>query len=112
MSDTSLTLQQLQDSVHDWISQWDEGYWPPLTNLARLTEEVGELARELNHSHGSKRKKASEAPSTVSEELGDILFVLVSIANSLEISLDDAMASTLEKYNVRDAQRFSRRTDG
>ena len=105
------TLQQLQDEVHQWISQWEEGYWAPLENLARLTEEVGELARELNHLHGPKKKKVSEAPSSVEAELGDILFVVVSIANSLEISLDEAMQKTLEKYNVRDADRFARRED-
>jgi NTP pyrophosphatase (non-canonical NTP hydrolase) len=107
-----MTLQQLQDAVNAWISQWDEGYWPPIVNLARLTEEVGELSREINHSHGMKKKKSGEAPSSIASELGDILFVVVSLANSLDISLDDAMRQTLEKYQVRDADRFKRRDDG
>lgn len=111
MNDTSMTLQQLQDAVNAWISQWEEGYWPPMVNLARLTEEVGELAREINHSHGMKKKKTNEVPSSVASELGDILFVVVSLANSMDISLDDAMKQTLEKYNIRDTDRFTRRAD-
>lgn len=106
-----ITLQQLQDTVNQWISQWEGGYWAPLENLARLTEEVGELARELNHAHGPKKKKPSEAESSVALELGDILFVVVSIANSLDISLDDAMRQTMEKYRIRDSDRFERRND-
>jgi len=107
----SMTLQQLQDTVNQWISQWEAGYWSPLENLARLTEEVGELAREINHDHGPKKKKSTEAESSVAAELGDILFVIVSIANSLDISLDEAMEQTMQKYRVRDADRFERRKD-
>ncbi len=111
MAHEPITLQQLQDTVNQWISQWEEGYWAPLENLARLTEEVGELARELNHAHGPKKKKPGEAESSVALELGDILFVVVSIANSLDISLDDAIRQTMEKYQIRDSNRFERRKD-
>ncbi|MFB6351883.1 MAG: nucleotide pyrophosphohydrolase [Bradymonadaceae bacterium] len=111
MSDRQPTVRDLQDAVDDWITQWEEGYWPPLSNLARLTEEVGELARTLNHHHGAKAAKADEADGEVAEELGDILFVVMTIANSLDIDLDAVLRQTLEKYDVRDADRWTSRED-
>jgi NTP pyrophosphatase (non-canonical NTP hydrolase) len=105
------TLQQMQRAVDAWISQWEEGYFSPLSNLARLIEEVGELSRELNDRHGDKPKKAGEADSEVAEELGDILFVVICIANSLEIDLHEALAAVMQKYDVRDAQRWTARED-
>ena len=107
MSHSAPTVRDLQQAVDDWISQWEEGYWPPLSNLARLTEEVGELARVLNHHHGAKAAKADEAEGDIAEELGDILFVVITIANSLDIDLDEVLAETLEKYDVRDADRWT-----
>ena len=73
-SEPELTLTEAQARVHAWISQFEEGYWPPLTNLARLIEEVGELAREMNHRFGHKTKKADEPDQDLAMELGDILF--------------------------------------
>ena len=102
-----LTLQQIQQTVDAWISQWEEGYWSPLSNLARLVEEVGELSRELNDQHGEKPKKNTEAPGSIAEELADILFVVVCLANSLDIDLDDAFEQVLAKYDVRDAHRWT-----
>jgi NTP pyrophosphatase (non-canonical NTP hydrolase) len=104
-----LTLAQIQQAVDAWISQWDDGYWSPLSNLARLTEEVGELARAINHAHGDKPKKKSESDGDIGEELADILFVVVTLANSLDIDLTQALKATLEKYDVRDADRFTPR---
>jgi NTP pyrophosphatase (non-canonical NTP hydrolase) len=95
--------------VAAWIAQFEEGYWPPLANLARLTEEVGELARELNHRFGPKRKKADEPAGSVEEELGDILFVLVCLANSLEVDLAACFRQSLAKAQTRDARRWRRR---
>lgn len=102
-----LSLQDIQRAVDAWVSQWEEGYFSPLSNLARLTEEVGELARELNASHGDKPKKPGEAPSSAGAELADILFVLVCIANSLHIDLSQEFDAVLTKYNVRDAGRWT-----
>jgi len=109
MSEPDPTVRDLQGAVDDWISQWEEGYWPPLSNLARLTEEVGELARALNHRHGAKAAKADEAAGDVAEELGDVLFVVITMANSLDIDLGDVLAETLEKYDVRDADRWTQK---
>lgn len=111
MTSDPLTLQQAQARVHAWITQFDEGYFHPLSNLARLTEEVGELARELNHRFGDKPPKASDPPGDVAEELGDIVFVVVTLANQLEVDLSTALLDTLEKYDGRDADRFTRSLD-
>jgi len=104
-----MDLKEAQARVDAWISQFEEGYWPPLANLARLTEEVGELARLLNHRFGPKTKKADEPEQDLALELADILFVLVVIANEQGIDLDDAFNRTLEKYRARDSDRWTRK---
>lgn len=103
-----MSLRERQQQVDTWISQFEEGYWDPLANLARLTEEVGELAREINHGFGPKAKKAAEPEGSVAEELGDVLFVIMAIANSLEIDLDEAFEEVLRKYRDRDANRWEK----
>lgn len=104
-----MDLREAQRQVDAYISQFKAGYFPPLVNLARLTEEVGELARELNHRFGPKTKKADEPEGDVALELGDILFVLVVLANQMEIDLQDALEGTLSKYQIRDADRWERK---
>lgn len=104
-----MEIRDAQARVDRWISQFEEGYWPPLANLARLVEEVGELARELNHRFGAKPKKAGEAEAELALELADILFVLICIANEQGIDLDAAFRRVLEKYEVRDGERWTRR---
>ena len=104
-----LTLREAQAAVDAWIGQFEEGYWPPLANLARLVEEVGELARELNHRHGAKPKKPGEAEADLGMEMADVLFVLLALANEQGIDLSDALARTLEKYRVRDGDRWTRK---
>ena len=103
-----MTITEAQGAVDAYVSQFKEGYWPPLSNLARLIEEVGELARELNHRYGHKPKKANEPEQDLALELADIMFVLVAIANEQKIDLDDAFARVLQKYQVRDAERWTR----
>ncbi|MBI4540779.1 MAG: nucleotide pyrophosphohydrolase [Gemmatimonadetes bacterium] len=104
-----MDLRTAQEQVDRWISQFEEGYWPPLANLARLMEEVGELARELNHRFGAKTKKAGEPEQDLALELADILFVLICIANEQRIDLDSAFERALEKYRVRDTGRWTPR---
>ena len=108
----STTLTEAQAAVDRWISRFEEGYWPPLANLARLTEEVGELARELNHRYGSKPKKPEEPDADLALELADILFVLIALANEQGIDLDDAFGRVLAKYEARDADRWTAREGG
>lgn len=106
-----MDLRDAQRRVDQYIGQFKEGYFPPLVNLARLTEEVGELARELNHRFGPKTKKPDEPEGNVALELADILFVIVVLANQLDIDLQEAMEQTMDKYRIRDADRWERRID-
>lgn len=101
-----LTIAESQAAVDAWISRFEEGYWPPLANLARLVEEVGELARELNHRYGSKPKKSGEPDVDLALELADVLFVLMALANEQGIELEPAFRQVLEKYRVRDGGRW------
>lgn len=79
--------------------------------MARLSEEVGELAREVNHYYGEKPKKQSEPEQTIEGELGDILFVLTCFANSLDIDLSEAFHLTMNKIETRDKDRWTRKND-
>ena len=101
-----MDISEAQARVDAWINRFEEGYWPPLVNLARLTEEVGELAREMNHRFGPKAKKPDEPEGDLALELGDILFVLIAIANERGIELEDALERVLMKYEERDAHRW------
>ena len=104
-----MDLRTVQHEVDEYIGQFEEGYFPPLVNLARLAEEVGELARELNHRFGPKTKKPDEPEGDVALELADILFVVVVLANQLGVDLQEAVDRTLTKYRVRDADRWERK---
>lgn len=104
-----MRLKEAQQHVDDWIGQFEEGYWPPLVNLARISEEVGELAREINHHYGPKAKKATEAPSDLELEMGDVLFALICLANSVDVDLEQALTRTLSKYRARDSHRWQRK---
>ncbi len=107
-----MDLKEAQARVDAWISQFEEGYWPPMHNLACLVEEVGELARELNHLYGSKPKRPSEPDQDLAIELADVLFVLLVIANEQKIDLDEALGRVLEKYRARDSHRWGRKEEG
>jgi len=102
-----MTIREAQQAVDAWISRFREGYWPPLSNLARLVEEVGELARELNHRYGHKPKKPEEPLQDLGLELADVLFVLLALANEQKIDLEESFRRVLEKYRTRDADRWT-----
>ncbi len=104
-----MSLREAQQRVDDWVSQFEEGYFPPLANVARLAEEVGELAREINHLFGPKKRKADEEAGSLALELADILFVVICVANSQRIDLDDAFAQMMAKVTSRDAGRWTRK---
>ena len=105
-----MPLTENQRRVDAWIGQFEEGYFHPLTNLARLTEEVGELAREINHRFGQKTKKKDEPEGDLGMELADILFVLICIANREGIDLDEAFERMMAKVESRDRDRWTRKT--
>jgi NTP pyrophosphatase (non-canonical NTP hydrolase) len=103
------TMKKMQQEVDAYIGQFKEGYFSPLAMLARLTEELGELAREVNHYYGEKPKKETEKERTIEEELGDLLFVIICMANSLNIDLQTAHNRVMEKFNTRDKNRWTRK---
>jgi NTP pyrophosphatase (non-canonical NTP hydrolase) len=100
---TEHPIEDLQAQIQAWADRyWQGAYWPPLANLARLTEETGEVARAINQIHGPKNVKDSETAAALQEELGDLLFVLLCLANSTDIDLQAGFDGALEKYRVRD----------
>ena len=109
--DKKRSLYSMQQEVDEYIQQFKVGYFSPLDQMARLTEEVGELAREVNHTYGEKSKKASEPVNSVAEELGDVLFVTMIMANSLNIDLTEVFEKNMEKFNQRDHNRFERKDE-
>ncbi len=94
------TLSAWQRAVDRWILR-NGRYWSPLAQLARLTEEVGELAREINLSYGEKRRTAKDPSTTIAGELGDVLFITLALANGLKVDLEETLRLTLEKYDAR-----------
>ena len=104
-----MSFTEAQRDVDAWIAQFREGYFPPLPMLARLTEEVGELARALMHHYGGKKPKPGEDMGDVAAEIADAMFVLVCLANSLGIDLDEAFGQMMEKIRERDAERWTKK---
>lgn len=104
-----MTLKDAQGRVDHWIGQYEEGYFHPLTNMARLAEEVGELAREVNHRFGQKTKKKDEAEGDMGMEMADILFVLICMANREGIDLQAAFERMMEKVETRDKDRWTKK---
>jgi len=104
-----MDIKDWQKTVDQWISQFEEGYWQPSTMMLRLTEETGELAREINHRFGQKPKKPSEPEGDIALEIADIMFILVCMANSLQIDLEKAFEDMMEKYRLRDSERWTRK---
>ena len=104
-----MSLADAQQRVDAWISQYEDGYFHPLTNVARLAEEVGELAREVNHRFGQKTKKRDEAEGDLAMEMADILFVLICMANREGIDLQAAFDRMMAKVETRDRDRWVRK---
>ncbi|NLM22320.1 MAG: nucleotide pyrophosphohydrolase [Peptococcaceae bacterium] len=106
-----MEIKDWQKTVDDWISQFEEGYWHPTSMMLRLTEEVGELAREINHQYGQKPKKPTEPEGNLALEMADIIFIIVCMANSLQIDLEQAFKDTMNKYRLRDSDRWTKKHD-
>lgn len=105
MEQNNLSLSDLQTEVDSWIKTIGVRYFSPLTNLAILMEEVGELARLMARKYGDQSFKAGESEEGIKKELGDILFVLTCLANQMDVSLEDAIKLTLDKNTRRDKDR-------
>jgi len=102
------TLREVQQIVDQWITTMGEGYWTPHEMLARLMEEVGETSRLINHLYGPKPKKANESSQELGDELSDILFAVICLANSQNIDLQEAFEQMISKYTVRDKNRYTK----
>ena len=106
-----MSLADAQRRVDAWVGQFEEGYFHPLTNVARLAEEVGELAREVNHRFGQKTKKPGEPEGDLAMEMADILFVLICMANRERIDLQEAFDRMMAKIETRDRERWTRKDE-
>ena len=107
-----MTLNEIQRDVNEWAQQFNPAYWLPLEQLARLAEEVGELAREVNHVHGAKKKKANESESSIGKELSDVIFTVCCIANREGIDMQKEWEEMMEKKQYgRDNNRFEKKLD-
>lgn len=106
-----MPLKEIQKQVDDWVKQYKIGYWQPHEILARLAEEVGELAREINHLYGPKKKKKYENPKEMEDEIADIIFTLACLANSKGIDLDKAFKKVMDKLNSRDNNRWEKKNE-
>ena len=99
-----MTLEQAQQRVDDWIKSYGVKYFSELTNMAVLTEEVGELARIMSRKYGDQSFKEGES-ADLADEMADVLWVLICLANQTGVNLTDALERNLEKKSARDKDR-------
>ena len=100
-----MTIEEAQKIVDNWINTTGVRYFNELTNTAILMEEVGEVARIMARKYGEQSFKKSDEGKDLGDELADVLFVLICIANQTGVDLTDAMARNMEKKSIRDAER-------
>jgi NTP pyrophosphatase (non-canonical NTP hydrolase) len=100
-----MTIQQAQTDVDNWIKTVGVRYFNELTNLGVLMEEVGELSRLMVRKYGEQSFKESDKGKELGDEMADVLFVLICLANQTGVDLTDALEKNFEKKNVRDAER-------
>lgn len=100
-----MTIAEAQKTVDDWIKTYGVRYFNELTNMAMLTEEVGEVARIISRRYGEQSEKESDKSKDLSDEMADVLFVLICLANQTGIDLQEALQRNIEKKTNRDAER-------
>ncbi|MBC7448727.1 MAG: nucleotide pyrophosphohydrolase [Hymenobacteraceae bacterium] len=100
-----MTIEEAQATVDQWIQTTGVRYFNELTNLAMLTEEVGEVARIIARRYGEQSEKESDRDKVLADELADVLFVVICLANQTGVNLTDALARNLEQKTQRDATR-------
>lgn len=100
-----MTIQQAQQQVDDWIKQYGVRYFSELTNMAMLTEEVGEVSRIIARRYGEQSEKESDKNKDLGDELADVMFVLICLANQTGIDLEKALKKNLDKKTTRDSER-------
>ena len=104
-----MSLQDYQQKIDDSVQPYAKPYWDPLSNLARLIEEVGEVARILNAKYGDKPAKPGEVHQDLADELADVLYAVMCLANSEGIELDAPMQRAIDKLLTRDKDRFEKK---
>jgi NTP pyrophosphatase (non-canonical NTP hydrolase) len=107
MTSKEISIREAQHMVNDWISRTGVKYFSELTNMAILTEEVGEVARLMSRIYGDQSFKESDMNKKLSDELADVLWVVLCIANQTGVDLTDAWHKNLEKKTIRDAERHN-----
>lgn len=107
----NLTLEKLQELIDEWANQFEKPYFSPLSRMAALTEETGELARVMNRMYGDKPEKTNEEIKNLEEEIGDLLFSLICNANAEGISLTDCIKKKMDKVYKRDTNRFIKKEE-
>lgn len=105
----SRSLGQLQKDIDGILQEYEKPYWEPLSNVARLAEEVGEVARIVNHRYGDKPKKSGEKEDDLEDELADVLWTIICLANQEGINLDKGIERAIDKLLVRDKDRFKKK---
>ena len=100
-----MTIKEAQQQVDNWIKKYGVRYFSELTNMVLLTEEVGELARIIARTYGEQSSKAEEEKTNLSDEMADVLWVLICLANQTGIDLTEAFEKNIKKKTERDAQR-------
>ncbi|OJV87626.1 MAG: pyrophosphatase [Bacteroidia bacterium 44-10] len=100
-----MTIQEAQQQVDEWIKTYGVRYFSELTNMAILTEEVGELARIMARTYGDQSFKKSDLSKNLADEMADVLWVLFCLANQTGVDLEDALHKNIEKKTQRDADR-------
>ena len=103
-----MLISEAQQKVDHWITTTGVRYFNELTNMAMLTEEVGEVARIMARKYGEQSFKESDEEKKLADELADVLFVVICIANQTGIDLTQALEKNLEKKNIRDAERHQK----
>ncbi|MBO7145822.1 MAG: nucleotide pyrophosphohydrolase [Salinivirgaceae bacterium] len=102
-----LTINQAQQQVDEWIKTYGVRYFSELTNMVLLTEEVGELARIVARTYGEQSSKESDLNKNLADEMADVLWVLICLANQTGVNLTEAFARNIEKKTLRDSQRHT-----
>ena len=102
-------MKKHQKAIDDWVQGYEVPYWPPLSIFARIVEEVGEVGRLLNHMYGAKPKKVHEAEQELGQEIADVMFSLICLANKHNIDLDTEMEKVIQKSRERDKDRFNKK---
>ncbi len=100
-----MMINEAQEAVDNWIKKYGVRYFNELTNMAQLTEEVGEVARIIARRYGEQSEKESDKNKDLGDELADVLFVLICLANQTGVDLESALKRNLEKKTLRDSER-------